>query len=194
MQQGDTAEVAKLRVVCEGAGGSVYARRVVPLLRTNLLTVTDIQNRGPESTGEGDAAASRSRKAKAMCRLLAAGLTQVEAGLLLLHLEMLNDRQDVSIIASCVVPQCSDITIWCQPGLPCNFRMCMIRDILTLVAVANLCAGKQRACHICGIICRHLQLLRDERADIPDRRCARKHPLSDAACFSRENGLPLQGV
>lgn len=86
----------------------MYAKRVVPLLRTNLLTVQDIKGYGPgclsggqESTGREDPA-SRSRKAEAMCRLLAAGLTQVEAGLLLVHLEMLNDLQDVNTIAFCV--------------------------------------------------------------------------------------------
>ena len=47
------SEIARMRALCKEAGGSDYARRVMPLLQTNLLTFSDLAPwyRGPLRRG-----------------------------------------------------------------------------------------------------------------------------------------------
>ena len=77
ISQGDSAKVAWLRLLCEGAGGKVFAKRVMRLLRTNLLSIQDIQSMKSEGTPQ---------QAKVGV-LEKAGLSRVEAMLLLVHME-----------------------------------------------------------------------------------------------------------
>ena len=62
--------------MCEGSGGRAYAKRVIPLLLTNMLSLDTIQHefQNPPSQEAGRIASVR--------QLCAAGLSMTEAGML----------------------------------------------------------------------------------------------------------------
>eukprot|EP00961_Rhodomonas_salina_P204081 2753956-Rhodomonas_salina.4 len=70
-----------LRMICTTAGGALYAARLMPLLKTNLLTLEDID---PNSVSS-------------LARLRNAGLSDIEVRMLALHLLSLRVTNTLSM-------------------------------------------------------------------------------------------------
>jgi hypothetical protein len=143
-----------MRAVCKEAGGSDYARRVMRLLQTNLLSFSDLAPwyLGPprgcllscglsalsvsnaqfrELTWPSHRGAQEEENAAALRRLMSAGLTHTEAALLLVHI-----RESALVHGSC---PCSEIehSVLDTASQVCR-RSCPVMITTTCLALRNL--------------------------------------------------------